>query len=135
MENSIVTKAEPVVGLTEGAAAHLKSLLDGQAEHAGKGLRVFIEGGGCSGFQYGMTFDERRLDDLACESHGVTVLVDPSSAEYLRGAVIDFSKALMDGGFKISNPNVRRSCGCGKSFSTEAPDGHSAQPQGTCCPA
>ena len=66
--------------------------------------------------QYEMVFDQRRPDDLASEHHGVTVLVDPASAGYLRGAVIDFSDGLNESGFKISNPNARQSCGCGKSF-------------------
>jgi len=87
-----------------------------QPEHAGKPLRVYIENGGCSGLQYGMVFDELRADDSQCELMGVTVLVDPVSADYLRGSTIDFSDALTGGGFKITNPNAKTSCGCGKSF-------------------
>jgi iron-sulfur cluster assembly accessory protein len=87
-----------------------------QAENAGKNLRVYIEEGGCSGMQYGMTFDEKREGDLAGEFFGVSVLVDAFSAQYLQGAVIDYSDALTGGGFKIKNPNARQSCGCGKSF-------------------
>jgi iron-sulfur cluster assembly protein len=107
---------EEVVKLTESAAAQIKEMLAKESEGAGKGLRVYVEAGGCSGFQYGMTFDEKREGDLAAEVHGVQVLVDNTSAEYLRGAVVDFSDALTGGGFKISNPRARSSCGCGKSF-------------------
>jgi iron-sulfur cluster assembly accessory protein len=66
--------------------------------------------------QYSMTFDEKRPDDAAVEAHGISVVVDPFSAQYLRGAVVDFSESLTAGGFKISNPNAKQSCGCGKSF-------------------
>jgi iron-sulfur cluster assembly accessory protein len=107
---------EPIVSLTEGAANQLRDLLTKDKEYAGKTLRVFVEGGGCSGMQYGMVFDERREDDFAAEFHGVAVLVDPFSANYLRGTVVDFKDELNGGGFKISNPNARQSCGCGKSF-------------------
>jgi len=105
-----------LVTLTENAARELKSMVARQKEHEGKPLRVYVEGGGCSGLQYGMVFDERREGDVAAEFHGVSVVVDPESAPYLRGAVIDFSDALMGGGFKIQNPNAHKSCGCGKSF-------------------
>ena len=107
---------ETIVSLTESAANQLRELLTNDKEHSGKTLRVFVEGGGCSGMQYGMVFDERREDDFAAEFHGVTVLVDPFSSNYLRGAVVDFKDELNGGGFKISNPNARQSCGCGKSF-------------------
>src|SRR6185503_14706746 len=110
------TQIEPTISLTENAANHLKEMLEKQSENAGKFLRVYVEGGGCSGMQYGMVFDEKRADDLVNDFHGVSVLVDPFSAKYLGGTVIDFSDALTGGGFKISNPNARQSCGCGKSF-------------------
>jgi iron-sulfur cluster assembly accessory protein len=113
---STQTQAEPsAVTLTEPAAKQIKEMLT-NPENAGKRLRVYVEGGGCSGLQYGMVFDEQRPDDVAAEFHGVSVLVDPFSANYLRGSVVDFSDALTGGGFKISNPNARQSCGCGKSF-------------------
>ena len=105
-----------VVRLTDSAADHVKSLLAQDQENAGKALRVFVEGGGCSGMQYGMVFDEKRDDDFAADFHGISVLVDPFSANYLRGAVIDFKDELNGGGLKITNPNARQSCGCGKSF-------------------
>ncbi len=112
MEAGII---EPVVQLTANAAEEVKSLL-AKPENAGKTLRLFIEQGGCSGMQYSMVFDSPRPDDMAGEMHGVPFLVDPFSAQYLRGAVVDFSDALTGGGFKVSNPNARESCGCGKSF-------------------
>ena len=115
MEATKLTTTEPVIQLTESAAAEVKSLL-GMTENAGKTLRVYVEQGGCSGMQYSMVFDEKRADDLAAEVHGISVLVDPFSAQYLRGAVVDFSDSLTAGGFKISNPNASQSCGCGKSF-------------------
>ena len=105
-----------VVSLTDDAALHVKAMLANDQANAGKALRVFVEGGGCSGMQYGMVFDERRNDDFSADFNGVSVLVDPFSADYLRGAVIDFKDELNGGGFKISNPNARQSCGCGKSF-------------------
>lgn len=107
--------AENVISLTPGAAQEVKSILT-KPENAGKNLRIYVEQGGCSGMQYGMVFDEKRDGDLASEQHGVEVLVDPISAQYLRGTVVDFSDALTAGGFKISNPNAKQSCGCGKSF-------------------
>jgi iron-sulfur cluster assembly accessory protein len=116
MEGAVQTQAEPVVSLSESAAGHVKTMLAEQPENAGKYLRVYVEGGGCSGMQYGMVFDDQRDDDLVNEFYGVTVLVDPFSANYLRGAVVDYSDTLTGGGFKISNPNARQSCGCGKSF-------------------
>ena len=106
----------PVVSVTESAAGQIKHLLVEQPENAGKQLRVYVEEGGCSGMQYGMVFDEKRTDDLLAEMHGVTVLVDPFSAGHVRGSVLDFSDSLNAGGFKITNPNARQSCGCGKSF-------------------
>jgi iron-sulfur cluster assembly accessory protein len=113
MQTKTVTPSEAVVSLTESAASQLKTLLTDQR---GKTLRVYVEGGGCSGMQYGLVFDEKRDGDSISESHEVPVLVDEFSANYLRGAVIDFSDALTGGGFKISNPNAQQSCGCGKSF-------------------
>ena len=113
---SPVSETEAVVHLTENAAGRIKDLLANDPANAGKTLRVYVEGGGCSGMQYGMVFDERRDDDVAVELHGVVVLVDPFSANYLRGSVVEFNDELNGGGFKISNPNARESCGCGKSF-------------------
>lgn len=81
-----------------------------------KRLRVFVESGGCSGFQYGMSFDERKTDDQELESEGVQFLIDPSSLAYLDGSSIDFDDGLHGKGFEIKNPNAQSTCGCGKSF-------------------
>jgi iron-sulfur cluster assembly accessory protein len=106
---------ENVVTLTASAVNEVKSLLT-KPENAGKHMRYYVEQGGCSGMQYGMTFDKPRDGDLVSQHDGVTVLVDAISADFLRGTVVDFSDALTAGGFKISNPNAKESCGCGKSF-------------------
>jgi len=112
---SEIVASENVVTLTDGAAGEVKSLLK-LPENAGKHMRYYVEQGGCSGMQYGMVFDEQRDGDLISEHDGVRVLVDPVSADYLRGTVVDFSEDLVGGGFKITNPNAKQSCGCGKSF-------------------
>ena len=106
---------EIILTLTPRAAGEVKDILT-KPENAGKHFRVFVEQGGCSGMQYGMVFDEQRDGDFVSGQNGVTVLVDAISAQYLRGTVVDFSDALTGGGFKITNPNARESCGCGKSF-------------------
>lgn len=82
-----------------------------------KRLRVFVESGGCSGFQYGMSFDEPKADDAQLESEGVPLLLDPASLAYLSGSLIDFDDGLHGKGFDIKNPNATSTCGCGKSFS------------------
>jgi len=114
--------SEQVVTLTENAANEIRERLSTDPARAGKGLRLYVEKGGCSGLQYGMVMDEKRADDLAATFFGVSVLVDPFSADYLRGAVVDFSDELTGGGFKITNPQAAQSCGCGKSFEAS---GHS----------
>jgi iron-sulfur cluster assembly accessory protein len=106
---------ESAISLSKNAVEEIRSLL-AKSENAGKNLRLYIEQGGCSGMQYGMVFDEQRDGDLVSEKDGVSVLIDPVSANYLRGAIVDFSDGLNAGGFKISNPNAKQSCGCGKSF-------------------
>ena|SRR5437588_7749277 len=118
MDTTTEAKPESVVSLTESAANHIKDLLTEQPENAGKALRVYVEDGGCSGLQYGLTFDQKRENDLTVEYFGVSVYVDPFSANYVQGSLIDFSDSLTGGGFKISNPKARQSCGCGKSFET-----------------
>ena len=116
MNMSAVTEIEAAVSLTASAASQIKLILASDPEKAGQTLRVYIEAGGCSGMQYGMVFDEQRADDLSAEFDGVSVIIDPFSANYLRGSVVDFVDSLNGGGFKIQNPNARQSCGCGKSF-------------------
>lgn len=108
---------DSLVQVSESAAEQVK-VLQAQPENSGKHLRLYVEQGGCSGMQYAMVFDEKRADDAISEMHGISVLVDPFSLQYLRGSLVDFSDALTGGGFKISNPNARHSCGCGKSFET-----------------
>lgn len=110
------TATESIVTLTERAAEEVKVMLT-LPENSGKTLRVYVEQGGCSGMQYGMVFDEKREGDLTGGKYDVTILIDSISAQYLKGTIIDFSDDLSAGGFKITNPNARESCGCGKSFS------------------
>jgi iron-sulfur cluster assembly accessory protein len=109
---------QSVVTLTESAAQEIKARLAADPQGSGKGLRLFVEKGGCSGMQYGMVFDEKRPEDLEAAFFGVPVWVDVFSANYLRGSMVDFSDALTGGGFKITNPQAAQSCGCGKSFET-----------------
>ena len=106
---------EIILTLTPRAAAEVRDLLT-KPENAGKHFRVFVEQGGCSGMQYGMVFDQQRDGDFTSAQDGVNVQVDAISAQYLRGTVVDFSDALTGGGFRITNPNAKESCGCGKSF-------------------
>jgi iron-sulfur cluster assembly accessory protein len=108
---------ETILTLTPRAAAEVKDILT-KPENAGKNFRVFVEQGGCSGMQYGMVFDEQRDGDFTSQQDEITVVVDGISAQYLRGTVVDFSDELTSGGFKITNPNAKESCGCGKSFNT-----------------
>ena len=84
---------------------------------AEKQLRVLVESGGCSGFQYGMSFDEPKPDDAQFESEGVRLIIDPASLAYMQGSSIDFDDGLHGKGFEIKNPNAQSTCGCGKSFS------------------
>ena len=101
---------------TDSAAAKVKDLLAEEGNPELK-LRVFVQGGGCSGFQYGFTFDEERAeDDLALVKHGVTLVVDPLSLQYLMGAEIDYAENLHGAQFVIRNPNAKTTCGCGSSF-------------------
>lgn len=113
---STASQIEEIVRLTENAAVQVKEMLAQEESPEGKGLRLYIENGGCSGLSYGMVFDEKREGDFTAEFSGVSVLVDNVSAEYIRGSVVDYSDALTGGGFKISNPRAKSSCGCGKSF-------------------
>jgi iron-sulfur cluster assembly accessory protein len=111
-----VQQSEAVVTLTERAAEEIRCKLAADPQGAAKGLRVYVEKGGCSGLQYGMVFDEKRAEDVAASFFGVWVWVDPFSADYVKGSVVDFSDALTGGGFKITNPHAAQSCGCGRSF-------------------
>ncbi len=102
---------------TDAAAAKVKELIDEEGNPNLK-LRVFVSGGGCSGFQYGFTFDEEVAeDDTSMVKNGVTLLIDPMSFQYLVGAEIDFTEGLEGSQFVIKNPNAQTTCGCGSSFS------------------
>ena len=114
----MVQEVEAIVTITEKAAEKAVALLkDKGAENAA--LRVFVVGGGCSGYQYGMAIaHEREEDDIVIENLGVTVVVDPESAPLMRGAEIDYVDDIMKSGFTIFNPNAVKGCACGSSFQT-----------------
>ena len=106
-----------MINLSESASAKVKELIEAEGEGE-LALRVAVRPGGCSGLSYEMFFDgDLAPDDIQVVFGGVTVVVDPASAPYLEGAVLEYKDGLMDGGFTISNPNVTRTCGCGQSFS------------------
>jgi iron-sulfur cluster assembly protein len=114
---------QPVVTMTARATDKLKEVIAKQGR-ADLALRVYVTPGGCSGFSYGMTFAEgREQDDMLVEANGVSIVVDPMSAMYLKGSEIDFVDALMVGGFALRNPNAVSSCGCGQSFKTAEQSG------------
>ena len=123
----ILEQPTTLVSLTPAAAAKVTELMAQEPAGEVEVLRVAVQGGGCSGFEYALGFDRGALEgDHTIQSHGVTVVVDPFSAPYLRGAEIDFLETIQEAGFKISNPNVASSCGCGHSFQVEegaAPEG------------
>ena len=123
--------AAPVLEVTAGAVAKIKDLMAAR-NLENYALRVFVSGGGCSGLQYGMAFEEKAEDfDTVVEANGVRLLVDANSLPYLQGANIDFVDSIMGGGFRIDNPNAVSSCGCGHSFRTEG-SGGSAGGCGSC---
>jgi iron-sulfur cluster assembly accessory protein len=108
-----------MITLTNLAASRLQSMLDEQLL-PDAGLRVFVQGGGCAGLQYGMAFENAaREDDTVVETKGLRLYVDAFSAQYLRGASIDYQDTLMGGGFRVENPNAVVRCACGASFRTE----------------
>lgn len=114
---SAVTEMPSPLIFTDNAAAKVKSLIEEEGG-ADLKLRVFVSGGGCSGFQYGFTFDEVvNDDDTVVEKNGVTLLIDPMSFQYLVGAEIDYTEGLQGSQFVIKNPNATTTCGCGSSFS------------------
>lgn len=102
---------------TEQAAKRLSKLLEDE-DNKNLKLRVYITGGGCSGFQYGFTFDDKNSpDDFVIEKHGVNLVVDPMSLQYLIGGSIDYTEGLEGSRFIVTNPNAKTTCGCGSSFS------------------
>ena len=108
-----------MINVTPAAASKINELL-GEESKQGAGLRVFVQGGGCSGFQYGLMIDEGEGDasaDQVFTSNGVRLIIDPISVRYLEGAEVDFVDDMAGGGFTIKNPNAKSTCGCGSSFS------------------
>jgi iron-sulfur cluster assembly protein/iron-sulfur cluster insertion protein len=104
-----------MITLTDSAVSQIRKLEAEKAE-AGQLLRLFVEAGGCSGFEYGMSFDAPKAEDQVLESNGVSFIVDAASLEQLKGSVVDFDDGLNGKGFDISNPNAKSTCGCGRSF-------------------
>jgi iron-sulfur cluster assembly accessory protein len=133
MEHSLIelTPVMPMMAVSEAASTRLVAMMR-EKELDGYALRVFVAGGGCSGMQYGMTFDdEAREGDAEFFAGGLRVIIDPISAGYLQGSSIDYIDSLMGGGFKIDNPNAVSACGCGHSF--RAADGGEAPASGGGC--
>jgi iron-sulfur cluster assembly protein len=136
VEHPLETHDEMLISLTPVAAAKVKELLAEEGDET-LVLRVAIQGGGCSGFQYGLGFDTVAEGDVQLDLEGVPVVVDPFSAPYLRGTTIDFLNSIQESGFKIENPNAVASCGCGHSFTVaegeEQPEADAGPPCGSGC--
>ncbi len=110
-------ESPPPITITDKGAEKVHEFLAAQqADLAVAGLRVGVRGGGCSGFQYQLAFDEQRESDVVFESHGLKLLVDGESLQFVRGSTIDYEESLQGAGFKVNNPNVVAACGCGSSF-------------------
>jgi iron-sulfur cluster assembly protein len=106
-----------MITITDKGADKVHEFLASQgADVSAAGLRVGVRGGGCSGFQYQLAFDEQREDDVVFESHGLKLLVDSASLQYVSGSTIDYVDSLQGAGFQVNNPNVVAACGCGSSF-------------------
>ena len=106
-----------MIQLTSAAATKVKGILEQEKANIPQGgLRIYVQGGGCSGFQYGMVLDEAADGDQIFDVDGVKVIIDPMSMRYLEGAEVDYKEDLMGGGFAIKNPNATSTCGCGHSF-------------------
>jgi len=106
-----------MIEISDRGAEKVREFLAGQGADATlAGLRVGVRGGGCSGFQYQLAFDEQRDGDTVFESHGLKLLVDTDSLPFVHGSVIDYEESLQGAGFKVNNPNVVAACGCGSSF-------------------
>src|SRR5438445_1066 len=106
-----------MITITDKGAEKVQEFLRTQPSDIGMaGLRVGVRGGGCSGFQYQLAFDEQREGDVVFESHGLKLLVDRESLQFVSGSTIDYEESLQGAGFKVSNPNVVAACGCGSSF-------------------
>lgn len=106
-----------MISITDKGAEKVREFLEAQQADVNlAGLRVGVRGGGCSGFQYQLAFDEQRDNDIVFEDHGLKLLVDNESLQFVRGSVIDYQESLQGAGFKVENPNVVAACGCGSSF-------------------
>ncbi len=105
---------QAAISLTEGAATKIKELLGAQDD--GQALRVAVRGGGCSGFQYALAFDQVKADDHVFEDRDVSVIVDKVSMQFVFGSEVDYVEGLQGAGFQVNNPNVVAACGCGSSF-------------------
>ena len=124
-------ETSPILSVSSSAVQVIRTLLE-QRQIPNHALRVFVSGGGCSGMQYGMAFEESPRDfDKVVAVDGVRLIIDPTSMMYLQGATIDYVDSLMGGGFRIENPNAVSSCGCGNSFRT-ANDSGESESQGGC---
>jgi len=111
----MTTTTLPAVSLTQEAAGHVAEII-GQANPEGKGLRIYVETGGCSGMSYAMEIAARKQGDEEFTNHGVKLFVEERGLVYLAGSVIDYKDGLTGAGFRITNPNAKQTCGCGKSF-------------------
>jgi iron-sulfur cluster assembly accessory protein len=109
-------EVKPLLSLTDAAVEKVKFFATSMPDSVGKPLRIFVQGGGCSGFQYGFQFDEKKDDDNVIEQGGITVLVDPQSATYLKDCTVNYIEDFRGAGFSVENPNSTGGCGCGKSF-------------------
>jgi iron-sulfur cluster assembly accessory protein len=132
-EEITITEQATAITLTQSAADKLLGIMNEKGLRDTHALRVFVSGGGCSGLQYGMTFDSSpRETDTVFEQFGLRVIVDERSLPYVHGANIDYSDSLMGGGFQIENPNAASSCGCGHSFRTKDQAGNGEGGGGGC---
>jgi iron-sulfur cluster assembly protein len=128
---TIETAETAVVTLTARAAEKIRGLMSQEPVGEAEVLRVAIQGGGCSGFEYALGFDRGAADgDHVLEYHGVKLVVDPFSAPYLRGATVDYLETIQESGFKIENPNAVSACGCGSSF--QVAEGEAPEAAGGC---
>lgn len=117
-----------MITVTDSAAQQLRAMLADRPDAASAGLRLYVEHGGCSGLSYGMEFGEAQTNDETVAQAGVRVFVDRASADHLRGSILDYQDGLTGAGFRLQNPNARRTCGCGTSFE---PEGAQAASTGT----
>lgn len=115
-ETSTLGTQRPIV-FTDAAVTKIQEFLETKREARGKMLRVFVQGGGCSGFEYGFTFDEEKEGDVRVDQGEIDILVDMFSLPYLEGCEVDYKESLMGSGFSVRNPNASGTCGCGHSFS------------------